>query len=117
MEKNTRESVIVSVVNKCLDCINEQPLKRSEIVIILAQLLIYSGKSLTNKIQDIHSMDYDSLYKEYYSSKENDIGLGLVLNGAAMMTAIPGNDGAPDVLVESEVPVKKIKKSKIKSKK
>lgn len=81
-----REKEITKACNKCVDILNKSDLSRSELIASLAQLLIYSGKSIANKTIDIHDMDINELYKEYYANNDdNDIGLGLILNGASIM--------------------------------
>lgn len=60
--------------------------------IILAQLLIYSGASITQSKIDLNNINWQELEKKYYSNdKTNDIGLGLVLNGGSIMRAINFN--------------------------
>ncbi len=87
-----RAEAIRSVHNQCIEVLNNSELTESELIAVLAQLLIHSGASITKKDLDIFNMDLDTLHKEYYANnKENDIGLGLVLNGASIMGAIPDN--------------------------
>jgi uncharacterized protein YvpB len=84
--------------NKCAEILNQSDLTAKEMVVALAQLLIYTGQAITKKEIDIREADLDQLYKEYYANnKENDMGLGLILNGASIMSAltnIKGNETA-----------------------
>lgn len=76
--------------NKCANVINESDLTQDELIATLAQLLIYSGQAITKKDIDIYSMDLYELDKEYYAqNSDNDIGLGLILNGASIMGTLP----------------------------
>ena len=78
--------------NQCADILNELNLTNSELVATLAQLLIYSGQSLTEKQIDVRDIDLQELEKEYYGNNgANDIGLGLILNGASIMGALSSN--------------------------
>jgi len=75
--------------NILIEILNNAELTDSELTATLAQLLIYSGQAITNKDIDIHNMNLDYLNKEYYANnRENDMGLGLILNGASIMGAI-----------------------------
>jgi len=78
--------------SQCVDILNESNLTKNELVATLAQLLIYSGQAITNKTIDVRDMNLRQLEKEYYANnKENDIGLGLILNGASIMGALDTN--------------------------
>jgi len=83
--------------NKIVEILNTNDLTKDELVATLGQLLIYSGEALTNKTIDIHEINLSDLEKEYYgNNKDNDIGLGLILNGASIMgtlnNKITGNE-------------------------
>ena len=90
-----REKEIKPVINSCINVINEaaaeDTLNVGEIANVLAQLLILCGASLSEKEVNPYSMDIKELYNTYYNDDKNDIGLGLVLNGASLMTAITDN--------------------------
>lgn len=93
MLKTEREQIIVETHNKCIKIIEESDLTSKEIIVTLAQMLIYIGESITEKKIDILSMDIQELWREYYSNnKNNDIGLGLILNGAQLMGALDNNN-------------------------
>lgn len=78
--------------NQCADILNTLNLTNSELVATLAQLLIYSGQALTEKQIDVRDIDLPELEKEYYgNNSSNDIGLGLILNGASIMGALSSN--------------------------
>lgn len=78
--------------NQCIEILNEIDLNQSELVATLGQLLIYCGDAISKKEIDIFNMNLSDLHKEYYANNsENDIGLGLVLNGASIMGAISDN--------------------------
>jgi hypothetical protein len=80
---------ITKAHNQCAQILNNSDLTQTELVVTLAQLLIYSGESITKKEIDVRDLDLEELEKEYYANnKENDIGLGLILNGASIMGAI-----------------------------
>ena len=84
-----RNDKITEAHNQCVDILNNFGLTQKELVVTLAQLLIYSGSAITKKEIDIYDMDLDALNKEYYSNNsDNDVGLGLILNGASIMGAI-----------------------------
>ena len=75
--------------NILIEILNNAELSDSELTATLAQLLIYSGQAITKKDIDIYNMNLDYLNKEYYANnRENDMGLGLILNGASIMGAI-----------------------------
>jgi hypothetical protein len=78
--------------NQCAEILNGLNLTNSELVATLAQLLIYSGQALTEKQIDVRDIDLQELEKEYYGNNNtNDIGLGLILNGASIMGALSSN--------------------------
>lgn len=86
------ENKIREAHNKCAEILNTSDLSKYELIAALAQLLIYSGEAISDKDIDIHEMNLEELHKEYYANnKNNDIGLGLILNGASIMGAIPNN--------------------------
>lgn len=75
--------------NLCIDILNNSNLTNSELVATLAQLLIYSGEAISSKDIDVRDLDIVKLEEEYYgNNKDNDIGLGLILNGASIMSAL-----------------------------
>lgn len=75
--------------NSCVGILNNSELSNKELVATLAQLLIYSGQAITEKEIDIYKMNIDELNKEYYgNNKENDLGLGLILNGSSIMSTV-----------------------------
>jgi hypothetical protein len=83
------ESVVTSVCNKIIQILNNEQIKPEEVVVVLSQLLIYAGKSISKKDINFDDVAWEELEKEYYSSnKDNDLGLGLVLNGASIMQAL-----------------------------
>jgi hypothetical protein len=83
------ESVVTSVCNKIIQILNNEQIKPEEVVVVLSQLLIYTGKSISKKDINFDDVAWEELEKEYYSSnKDNDLGLGLVLNGASIMQAL-----------------------------
>lgn len=77
-------------MNKCTASINKSGLTVDELVVSLAQLLIRTGKSIYDPEEKlpINEIDWVALNREYYLSKESNIGLGLMLNGGQMMGAI-----------------------------
>ena len=78
--------------NQCAEILNDSDLTSSELVATLAQLLIYSGQAISEKSIDVRDIDLRDLEKDYYSdNKTNDIGLGLILNGASIMGALSSN--------------------------
>ena len=80
--------------DKCASILNKSDLTNTELVVTLAQLLMRSGQAITKKDIDIREIKLDDLYKEYYANnKENDIGLGLILNGASIMEAMVNING------------------------
>lgn len=84
-----QESTITSICNEVIQIFNSKELSEQEISITLAQLLIYCGVSISKKELDINNLSWEILEKEYYgNNKDNDIGLGLVLNGGAIMQAL-----------------------------
>lgn len=84
-----RESNVTAVVNQVINQLNKHQITKEEIPVVLAQLLIYCGKSISNKDIDLSKVSMDDLEREYYSNnKDNDIGLGLVLNGGTIMQAL-----------------------------
>lgn len=84
------EQKVVEINNKLVGILNEYELTDYELVLILSQLLIYSGHSITKKNIDLDSVSWDDLYQAYYTdNNDNDIGLGLILNGASMTSALP----------------------------
>jgi len=86
------ETKIKDAHNQCIDILNNSELSEVELVAVLAQLLIYSGRAITSKDIDLHSMNLEALQKQYYADNaDNDLGLGLILNGASIMGAIPDN--------------------------
>ena len=85
---SVKESNVTSICNEVIQLFNQKNLSKEELPIVLAQLLIYCGLSITEKDIDINSISWEDLEKEYYSNnKDNDIGLGLVLNGGSIMQA------------------------------
>ena len=83
------EELIKNTHNSIVKILNQNNLSNKELVIVLAQLLIYSGQSITEKKIDIHNIDIKILNRLYYADNtDNDIGLGLILNGASIMGAI-----------------------------
>ena len=93
MLETEREQIIIETHNKCIKIIEESNLTSKEIIITLAQMLIYIGESITEKKIDILSMDIQELWREYYgNNKDNDIGLGLILNGTQLMGALDNNN-------------------------
>ena len=89
-----KDQRITDIHNKCVEILNQSDLSMKELVTVLAQLLIYTGGSITQKEIDIHNIDLDSLNREYYAdNSKNDIGLGLILNGASIMGAIKNING------------------------
>jgi len=86
------ETKIKEAHNRCVEILNESDLTEHELVATLAQLLMYSGAAISEKDIDIQTIDLEDLHKEYYANnKNNDLGLGLILNGASIMGAIPSN--------------------------
>lgn len=86
---SVQESNITSVCNEVIQVFNSRQLSEQEIPIVLAQLLIYCGVSISKKDLDIGNLSWEILEKEYYgNNKDNDVGLGLVLNGGAIMQAL-----------------------------
>ena len=89
MLNKKREKLVIDTHNKCIKTITESKLTTKETVITLAQLLIFIGSSISEKTLNVYEMNIERLWREYYSENENnDIGLGLVLNGAQLMSAI-----------------------------
>lgn len=87
-------SKIKEAHNKCVSILNESDLTNTELVVTLAQLLMRAGQAITKKDIDIREIKLDDLYKEYYANNnDNDIGLGLILNGASIMEAIMNING------------------------
>jgi hypothetical protein len=83
------ESTVTSICNKIINILNKEQIKLEEAVVVLAQLLIYTGKSISLKDIDFDNASWEDLEKEYYSNnKDNDIGLGLILNGGSIMQAL-----------------------------
>jgi hypothetical protein len=83
------ESTVTSICNKIINILNKEQIKLEETVVVLAQLLIYTGKSISLKDIDFDNASWEDLEKEYYSNnKDNDIGLGLILNGGSIMQAL-----------------------------
>ena len=84
------EVKIKSAHNTCVEILNQSELTDEELVATLAQLLIYSGQAISKKDIDIHNMNLEQLNKEYYANNsDNDLGLGLILNGASIMGVLP----------------------------
>ena len=87
-----RDDIIKKVHNQCVTILNKSDLSKDELVTVLAQLLIHSGQAVSRKEINIHDMNLHELYREYYAyNEDNDIGLGLILNGSAIMAAIKDN--------------------------
>lgn len=83
------ESNVTFICNEIIKILNKHKASNEEIPIVLAQLLIYCGKGISQKNIDFNSTAWEELERLYYSeNKDNDIGLGLVLNGGAMMQAL-----------------------------
>jgi len=86
------EGRISRVVNKCINALNkEDKITEEEVVVVIAQLLIKTGKALYDPEDKIQEMNWMDLNKEYYTNKESSIGLGLLLNGGQMMGAVNQN--------------------------
>ena len=80
---------VVGITNKIIDGLNETELTKNETVAVLGQLLIYTGASLSDLDVDFQKMDWNKLERLYYmNDNEHDIGLGVMLNGGAIMQAI-----------------------------
>lgn len=83
---------ITKTHNKIVEILNNSDLKNNELVATLGQLLIHSGFSITNKKISKENLNWEELEKIYYSNNsDNDIGLGLILNGGSIMQAIQQN--------------------------
>jgi len=81
---------VVEGINNCIAVLNELELNEYELITALSQILIYSGHSITNKKIDLKDLSWDALHHLYFTdNSENDIGLGIMLNGATMMEALP----------------------------
>lgn len=86
---SVKESHITSICNEVIQIFNSKQPSEQEVAIVLAQLLIYCGVSISKKDLDINNISWEALEQEYYgNNKDNDIGLGLVLNGGAIMQAL-----------------------------
>ena len=98
-----KESVIQRATSGCIQILNNIEMTNNELIMTLAQLLIRSGASITKKDIDIYDMNLVQLYDKYYSDNDdNDIGLGLILNGASIMEAIPSKINR-DVTANKEI--------------
>jgi hypothetical protein len=83
------ESNVTNICNKIITIFNKEKVPHEEIPVVLAQLLIYCGGSISNKDINWQTVNWEELERIYYSdNKDNDIGLGLVLNGGAIMQAL-----------------------------
>jgi hypothetical protein len=83
------ETTVTETVNKLINILNkEDKISEEEVVTILAQLLIKTGKALYDPQDNLSKIDWVALNREYYMSKESNIGLGLLLNGGQMMGAV-----------------------------
>ena len=84
-----QESNITSICNEVIQIFNSKDLSDQEVALTLAQLLIYCGISISKKNIDIHNISWEILEKEYYSNNnDNDLGLGLALNGGSIMQVL-----------------------------
>lgn len=93
---------ITDAHNKCIEILNESDLTKTELVATLAQLLIYSGQAITSKSIDVRDIAFADLQKEYYANnQDNDIGIGLILNGASIMGTLNSING--DVTATKEI--------------
>jgi hypothetical protein len=79
---------VVSTTNKIIEQINTSDLSFNETIAVLGQTLIYSGIALSKLDIDIDNLDWDKLERIYYMNDDNDMGLGVLLNGGAIMQAI-----------------------------
>lgn len=81
---------IINNVNVCVDFLNKEELTKDELIAVLSQLLIAVGRSMYDPENKILGKDIDwiSLNREYYEAKNPNNGLGLMLNGASMMSVI-----------------------------
>lgn len=94
---------VVSATNKIIEDLNKETLTQNETIAILAQLLIYVGGSYSKQEVDYQNLDWNKLEKLYYLNEDdNDIGLGVLLNGGAIMQAID------DEFITSDVTAKEI---------
>jgi hypothetical protein len=87
-----REKEVKEVINTCIKALNDthQNIKFTvgEVATIAAQLLIIWGSSIALEDIDPYNMDIKKLYNKYYAESGNDMGLGMLLNGVSMMSAI-----------------------------
>lgn len=75
--------------NKIVDILNQGELNHHETTVLLGQLLIRVGAAITEVKLDINNINWNQLERIYYTENEdNDIGLGLLLNGGSIMQAI-----------------------------
>jgi hypothetical protein len=80
---------VVSTTNKIIEQLNEQDLSLNETIAVLGQLLIYTGGSLSKQEIDFDDIDWNKLERIYYmNDQDNDVGLGVMLNGGNIMQAI-----------------------------
>ena len=80
---------IKSTNNKIIDILNESNLNNNEITTLLGQLLIRTGAAISPLDLDIDNLNWRQLETLYYTENEdNDIGLGLLLNGGSIMQAV-----------------------------
>jgi len=98
---NTKK--ITDTHNIIIEILNNAELTNSELTTVLAQLLIYSGQAITKKDIDIYNMNLEYLNREYYiNNQDNDIGLGLILNGASIMGAISEQISGNETAIQGE---------------
>lgn len=81
---------INKTINGCIRVLNKDDYTEQEIVVIMSQLLIKVGMALFDpegkKLEK--GIDWHALNREYYSSKEANVGLGFLLNGGSMMSVL-----------------------------
>lgn len=107
--RKEKEERIANSTNSVIEILNSNQLEKEEILVTLAQVLIYTGKSMARNEVDLEKINWEEIERTFFmdvdKEKGSDVGLGLILNGGAIMEYVSEtnlNDPLSDEIATQE---------------
>jgi len=82
-------SQMSEIIKESVSAIMTNSRNNFDAILMLSQLLMKVGQRISKIKIDLDTADYKELNKIYYLGDGSDAGLGLILNGVSLMSALP----------------------------